>query len=208
MLNSTSTIIQNFELYTGNSLSISSSQELELCQKVYDEVLESFEPEFLKKSMTGNLPTSQNYITQPTDFNRLTEKRVMYVADDLATQRGNEYYVVPFEDRRIYVNQTQYLYYDARQGRFVFTKTPAIAKEYEMDYIYVPPALDLVSSNPLFPIRYYPVIYHGMLINNDIIEMSEKARAYTQENSVMYNKWLADLQNWNAKQTNLLTYGI
>lgn len=208
MLNSTSSIIQSFELYTGNSLSISSSQELELAQKIYDEVLESFEPEFLKKTMAGTLPTTQDYITQPADFNRLTEKRLMYVAPDLSTQSGENYYVVPYEDRRTYINQTQYLYYDARQGRFVFTKQPIEAKEYEMDYIYVPPALDLVSSNPLFPIRYYPVIYHGMLINNDIIEMSEKARAYTQENSMMYNKWLADLQNWNAKQTNLLTYGI
>lgn len=208
MLNSTQTIIDAFELYTGNSLSISTSQELELAQKIYDQVLEEFEPEFLKKTLAGTLPTSVDYVAQPADFNRLTEKRLMYVAPDLSRQKGDEYYVVPFEDRRMYVNQKGYLYYDARQGRFIFTKQPDDAKEYEMDYIYVPPALDLTSSNPLFPIRYYPVIYHGMLINNDIIEMSEKARAYTQENTDQYTAWLNRLKDWNSRQTNLLTVGI
>lgn len=201
-MTSTSDIIQNFELYTGGSLTLSPTEELELCQKHYNELLSEHDWEILKKTASGTLSTSVDYISAATDLDHLTSKKTIYVG---TTYRP--YLVVPFADKRMYTNSDGYAYYDARLGRFVFTKQPTSAEAYEYDYIYIPPALDISTSNPVFPTRFYPAIYHGMLMDNDIIEMSEKARAYSVENAGRRRKIINDMLMWNSQIAGYDTVG-
>ena len=189
-LTTTQDIIEKFELFIGDSTELSSSEELDLCQKVYNKILASEEWEFLKKEATGSV--SGTDITQPEDFDRLTSDQTIYLGSNNQVRQ-----IIPFQDRRQYQNSKGYVYYDARQQKFVFTQSEN--DTYSFDYIMVPPTLDTTSSNPLFPVRFYDAIYHGMCVDSDIINLSEKARSYAQLNQLRYDEILADAKSWNKK---------
>lgn len=196
-LQTTSDIISKFELFIGDSTELSTTEELDLAQKVYNEMLASEEWEFLKKEATGTI--SGTDIIEPADFDRTTADQKIYIGS------GNrEYIQVPFDSRRNYENQNGYFYYDARQGKFVFTKSQS--DTYSFDYIFVPPALDLVSSDPVFPTRFYDAIYHRMCIDSDIINLSDKARSYAQQNAMSYESILNDMKTWNKKISGYNSY--
>lgn len=198
-MQSTQDIITKFELYFGDETSLSSVEELDLLQKKYDDVLHSEEWEFLKKVATGSI--SGTDITQPADFDRMTTDQTIYLGT------GNrEFRVVPFTDRRKYVNQNGVFYYDALNEKFVATLSQS--DTYSYDYIHTPPTLDLVSSNPVFPTRFYDMLYHAMCIDADIINMSDKARSYASLNQKMYEDMLNDMKSWNKKLSGFQTYGI
>lgn len=198
-MNSTQDIITAFELYFGDETSLSSVEELALLQKKYNEVLQSAEWEILKKTATGSIAGTD--ITQPADFDRLTTDQNIYIGSNYRL-----FNVVPFTDRLKYRNMVGYFYYDARQSKFVSTYT--VNDTYQFDYIYVPPALDTTSSNPVFPVRFYDMLYHAMCIDADIINMSDKARSYASLNQSKYESILADMQSWNMKLSGFNTYGI
>jgi len=198
-MNSCSDIIQTFSLYFGDETSLSSAEALALLQKKYNEVLMSAEWEFLKKVATGSISSTD--ITQPTDFDRLTTDQQIYIGSGY-----QNFKVVPFTSRRMYENQRGYFYYDAKNEKFVSTQS--LNDTYSFDYIYVPPALDLVSSNPVFPIRFYDMLYHAMCIDADIINMSDKARSYAKENQMKYENFLNDMKSWNIKLSGFQVYGI
>ncbi len=198
-MNSTSDIIQSFGLYFGDETSLSTVESLALVQKKYNEVLMSEEWEFLKTTANGTMAGTD--ITQPADFDRMTTDQQIYIGSGL-----QNFQVVPFTDRRRYVNQRGFFYYDAKNEKFVSTQT--INDSYSFDYIYVPPALDLVSSNPLFPVRFYDMLYHAMCIDSDIINMSDKARSYAKENEFKYQQFLNSMKSWNIKLSGFNTYGV
>lgn len=196
-LTTTSDIIQKFELYFGDETSLSSQEELDLLQKKYDEVLASEEWEFLKKEATGTI--SGTDITQPTDFDRLTTDQNIYLGTAL-----QQFSVIPFTNRRNFNNQNGYFYYDAKNQKFVATTSQS--NTYAFDYIYVPPALDTTSSNPIFPTRFYDMLYQMMCVDADIINMSDKARSYAQLNQSMADSSLADMKSWNKKLSSMQSY--
>lgn len=196
-MNNTSDIITAFELYLGDSTELSSTEELALCQKVYNKILASEEWEFLKKEASGSV--SGTDITQPSDFDRLTSDQRIYLGSNNQIRE-----VIPFQERRAYQNSKGYVYYDARQGKFVFTASEN--DTYSFDYIFVPPALNTTSSNPLLPVRFYDMIYHGMCIDADIINLSDKARSYAQINQARYEEILADAKSWNKKISGYNSY--
>lgn len=198
-MDSTQDIITAFELYIGDETELSSVEELALLQKKYNEVLASAEWEFLKKVATGSV--SGTDITQPTDFDRMTTDQTIYIGS-----ASQVFKVIPFTDRRKYVNQRGYFYYDAKNQKFVSTQS--VTDTYSFDYIYVPTALDTTSSNPVFPIRFYDMLYHAMCIDSDIINLSDKARSYAKENQIKYENILNDMRNWNIKISGFQTYGI
>lgn len=186
----TNDIITKFGLYFGDDTSLSTQESLDLCQKKYDDILQSEEWEFLKKSASGT--TSGTTLAQPTDFDRMTVNQYIYIGT------GNSVWQqVPYEQRRNYTNSSGVFYYDAKNEQFVFLIDPN--NTYSFDYIYYPPALDLVSSNPVFPTRFYDMIYHAMLIDADIINLSDKARSYASLNQSLYESGLADMKSWNKK---------
>lgn len=198
-MNSTSDIITAFELYFGDETSLSTVEELALLQKKYNEVLMSEEWEFLKTTSSGTM--SGTDITQPADFDRLTTDQKIYIGTG-----SQDFKVIPFTERRKYTNQRGFFYYDAKNEKFVSTQS--VSDTYSFDYIYVPPALDLVSSNPLFPVRFYDMLYHAMCIDSDIINLSDKARSYASVNQVKYEQFLNSMKSWNKKLSAFDTYGI
>lgn len=198
-MNSSQDIITAFELYIGDETELSSVEELALLQKKYNEVLASEEWEFLKKEATGSV--SGTDITQPTDFDRMTTDQTVYIGS-----ASQIFKVIPFTDRRKYTNQRGYFYYDAKNQKLVSTQS--VTDTYSFDYIYVPTALDTTSSNPVFPIRFYDMLYHAMCVDSDIINLSDKARSYAKENQAEYFRILADMKSWNKKISGFQTYGI
>lgn len=196
-MTNTNDIITAFELYLGDSTELSTTEELALCQKVYNKILASEEWEFLKKEATGSV--SGTDVTAPTDFDRLTSDQTIYLGT-----ANHQRMVIPFQSRREYSNTKGYVYYDARQGKFVFTASEN--DTYSFDYIFVPPALTTSGSNPLLPVRFYDMIYHGMCIDSDIINLSDKARSYAQLNQLRYEEILADAKSWNKKLSGYQTY--
>lgn len=193
----TSDIITKFELFIGDDTELSSTEELDICQKAYNKVLASDEWEFLKKEASGSV--SGTDLTDPTDFDKLTSNQTIYIGTG-----KQEFKQVPFDRRREFDNQNGYFYYDARQGKFVFTKSQS--DTYSYDYIMIPPALDISTSNPVFPTRFYDIIYHFMCLDSDIINLSDKARSYAAENQAKALSILADMQSWNKKLSGYNTY--
>lgn len=198
-MNSTSDIIQSFGLYFGDETSLSTVESLALVQKKYNEVLMSEEWEFLKTTASGTMAGTD--ITQPADFDRMTTDQQIYIGSG-----SQNFQVVPFTDRRRYDNQRGFFYYDAKNEKFVSTQS--VSDTYSFDYIYVPPALDLVSSNPVFPVRFYDMLYHAMCIDSDIINMSDKARSYAKENEFKYQQFLNSMKSWNKKLSGFQSYGV
>lgn len=202
MLETTQEIITWFETLIGDATELSSADELLLLQETYDEVLRYKEWEFLKKEATGSIAGTD--ITQPSDFDRLLAEPVIYLGE-----RYNPFQVIPFSERRLYTNQNQYFYYDARQEKFVCTSTKS--DTYSFDYIYVPPALNVATggsaSAPVFPNRFWWLLAHKMATNSDIIEMSEKARSYAPENNAIYTNKLNDMAMWNDSISVYRSYG-
>lgn len=196
-LANTSDIISKFELFIGDDTELSSTEELDLVQKVYNKILQSDEWEFLKKTATGSI--SGTDITQSSDFDRFTSEQTIFIGSNNKENRQ-----VPYGRRREFNNQNGFFYYDARQEKFVFTKSQL--DTYSYDYIMIPSALDLVSSNPVFPERFWDAIYHGMCIDSDIINLSDKARSYAQVNELKYNSILQDMQSWNKKNSSYNMY--
>lgn len=199
MYTSTQDIITAFELYFGDETSLSTVEELNLLQKKYNDVLQSAEWEFLKTTSSGSISGTE--ITQPDDFDRLTSDQTIYIGT-----RSQDYPVIPFSDRRKYANNNGYFYYDAKNEKFV--STYSLSDTYSFDYIYVPPALDTTSSNPVFPTRFYALLFHAMCIDADIINMSDKARSYAGVNQKMYDDILDQMKSWNVKISGYNTYGV
>lgn len=189
-LQTTSDILQKFQLYFGDETSLSDDEMLDLLQKKYDDVLQSEEWEFLKKTDSGTI--SGTTILAPTDFDRLTTDQTIYIGSN-----SKEYKVIPFTKRRDFNNMNGYFYYDVAQSQFV--SMVSLSDTYEFDYIYTPPTLDIVSSNPIFPTRFYDMLYQAMCIDADIINMSDKARSYASLNDKMYRDGLNDMKAWNKK---------
>lgn len=193
----TSDIIQKFELFIGDSTELSTTEEVDLAQKIYNKILESDEWEFLKKEATGIINGTE--IAQPTDFKQLTSAQRIYIGAN-----RKEFVQVPFERRREFANQNGFFYYDARQEKFIFTVSQS--DTYSFDYVYVPEALDTTTSNPVFPVRFWDMVYHGMCVDSDIINLSDKARSYAQLNESKYASILANMQSWNKKISGYNTY--
>lgn len=200
MLTNTQAILTEFETIIGDATELSSAEELELLNKIYFEVLRQKDWEFLKKESTGSVNGTD--ITQPADFSHLLTDPdpVIYLGEN-----NNPFRVIPFSERRIYKNQNNFAYYDARQGKFVFLRSQN--DDYSFDYIYVPPALDTTSSNPVFPQRFWNMLPFFMASDNDFINLVEKARSYAGENRQRGEMLLRDMEMWNDKLSNYLTYG-
>lgn len=190
-------IITKFELYAGDETELSSQEEIDLLQKIYNEVCEADEWEVLKTEFTGVQSTSVPYVALPSNFiqmmkNKDRNQKVVYVG-----AKYDPYYVITFDERRNYRDQKGYCYVDVATSRLYFTRQPDSAESIEFDYLAYPPVLT-TSSVLVFPPRYWDVFYFGMLLDNDIIQMNDKRRAYEKENTLEFQKILQNMRNWNA----------
>lgn len=220
----TTDIITKFETYLDDSSELSSQEELELANKIYQEICDDRPWEFLKKAATGTLTVSNGVATipVPSDFKNFAENNQATdgaVSTDnnaspkvifLSTTTGvyTPYQIVNFSDRRQYLNSLGYAYLDLSNNQIVFTALPSVADlSYEFDYIKIPPDLTAATtapySDPLFPARFWDAIYHKMAADDQIIQIFDRAHSYLNENLGRYKEIMSNMALWNA---NLINY--
>lgn len=204
------TVIEKFELYSDDMTELSSADELALANKVLRKVYINRPWEFLRTTSTGTTVTSSGVtsITLPSTFLFFADNarssdrddstdytRVVYVGTNRTPYR-----VVNMQDREAYRNQDGYVYYDYNLGtpRAVFTKALSSDQTYEFDYIYLPADL-VLGDSPKFPSQFHDIIYHGMLIEDEVIQKVDKARANIAYNSAKFESYLADIAYWNSQ---------
>jgi hypothetical protein len=205
-----SEIITQFELQVSDVTELSTSEELIILNRIYQRVCNDRPWEFLKTNATGTMSGSGTdgfYITLPDDFAHFYENdnwtdnaystqinsvpKVIFVGTNYAP-----YKIVNYSDRRKYLGSAGYAYVDLANRKIVFTGIP-VSTTYSMDYIKIPATL-VAGSTPLIPTRFQEVLVYGMATENDVLQLSEKAKSYAPENLNLYNSYLEDLALWNA----------
>jgi hypothetical protein len=205
----TSEIISNFELYVDDSTELSVSEELALANKIYKKIFTSRQWEFAKKMASGSISGLE--ITLPSDFaylypnyqytdnsvgnNGSSSPIVIFIGTNYSPIK-----VVNFSDRRQYLNSVGYAYIDSRQGKLIFTAQPT-ETTYEFDYVFIPADLT-VSDSPAVPAGFIDdisnAIYHGMAVDDMIIQLFDKAKSYADENKAQYDYYLRSMAFTNA----------
>jgi len=203
----TSELIAKFELYVDDGTELSTQEELDLANKIYNKVCNYRPWEWLKKPCTTSI--SSNTITLPADFayvcsnaqstdnsvsqETVTAPKVVFVGTNLTPVR-----IVNYSDRRNYRNQNV-CYIDPTDNKihFVATQTETTA---EFDYIKIPDALTLATA-PIFPDRFHDIIYLGMAVDDYAIQQFDKAKSYATENEAKYTSILKDMSFANAQFT-------
>lgn len=219
----TTDIISKFETYLDDATELSSQEELELCNKIYQEICDDRQWELLKKPASGNLNVSNGVatISLPSDFrefstnNQATDNtigiennaaaKVIFIST--VTNSYTPYQVVNFSDRRQYLKAQGFAYLDISNNQIVFTAVPnTVDLSYEFDYIKVPLDLTAVTTgpfgDPIFPARYWDAIYHKMACDNQIIQIFDRAHSYMTENQARFDKIMLDMDFWNANLQN------
>lgn len=210
-------IITSFERQVDDVTELSTAEELSLANRVYLRICRDRPWEFLKTAVTGSIvldaTTGLYYITTPSDLFFLCQN-ANYTENFMENQSGKApvvvlvgsnytpYQVVNFSDRRQYRNKSGYCYYDVANSKIWFTgSTAPVALTYEFDYCKVP-AVITAGTSPAVPTAIQQpmadAIVYGMATENDVLQISDKAKSYIKENNSLYEKSLLDLQYWNA----------
>lgn len=200
-----SEIIEKFELYIDDVTELSTTEELGVLNKRYRYVLNDRPWEFLKKQASGTTSTSVPYVALPSDFAYMTpnanhstedyyaQTPVVFVGTDYTP-----YKVVSWSDRRQYRDHERVCYIDIVNSRLYFAKQPTSALTYEFDYIYNPDDITL-STSPVFPTRFHDMLFHGMCVDDFIIQQSDKAKSYASENLASHDAILEQMRYWNSQ---------
>lgn len=199
-----SEIITKFELQNDDMTDLSSDEELYLLNKIYLKVCTERPWEFLKKEFAGTT-TSDAFISLPSDFAYLTQN-YNYTDSSYEASRPvvfvgsafSPYQVVSWSDRRQYRDKSGFCYIDIANNRLYFTLAPGTGLAVEFDYSSVPPTLT-ASDTPLIPSRFVDILYHGMCVEDSVIQQSDKAKSYAQENNQMYKRIFDDMSYWNSQ---------
>jgi hypothetical protein len=198
-------LIQRAELYLDDSSELSTQEFSDLFDKIYDFVCAYRPWEFTKKAHTATVGGTSTAL--PTDFLYLTNNSN---ASDNWTEASTPvvfvgtnylpYKVVSWSDRRQYRDRAGYAYLDIPNNNLVFTTS--IADSIEFDYHAKQPAL-LTNEEPAFPEQFHPALFHGMVVDELMIEGYEKARSYAPENQKKFDEYLARMAYWNSKLVNI-----
>lgn len=192
------------QLYLDDTSDLSSQEFSDLFDKIYQKVCTAKPWEFTKKEATGTQSTSVAYIALPSDFAYLTANYNYSTSDYeaggpviLVGSTYSPYKVVSWSDRRRYRDQSNIAYIDVANSRLYFAKQPTTANAVEYDYHSFMAALTSAQS-PAFPASFHDIIYHGMVVDDFIIQQSDKAKSYAGENQRMYDSYMSSMSLWNA----------
>jgi len=145
---------------------------------------------------------SDGKITPPADFDELMENfsedpsigepitKVVYVG-------RSPHLVVPMGQRNAN-NYSNVCWIDPTDGKINFAQNPGTGAAYEFDYKTSPDDI-AINTSPKLPAEYHPMIVFAMLIDEEIIKKSEKARSSMQENAVQYQRYLKNLKLRDAR---------
>lgn len=198
--------ITDFELYIDDMTELSSTEELALYNRVYKKIASLKAWELFKKAATGTTSTTVPYIALPSDFTYMAQN---YNYTESASNEASNpvvfvgstykpYKVVSWSDRRQYLNQDNVCYVDIVNSRLYFAKQPTAAESVEYDYIATPADL-VLADTPILPTRFQPMIFHGMCIDDFIIQMSDKAKSYKKEHEEKFKSYYDDMCYWNSR---------
>jgi hypothetical protein len=207
-----SQIITDFELQVADLTELSAAEELALLNRLYVRICALLPWEFLKTPATGTCSTDATgaYITMPSDFaffvenNQYTDNTQSYQNNAAAKvifigTSYTPYQIINFSDRRQYRNMTGYAYLDLVNSVIRLTD-PVTALPtslvYEFDYIKVPAKL-ATSDYPAFPGRFHDMLTFAMAVDNEILQLSDKAKSYLAQNQTKYQEYLNDMKWWN-----------
>jgi hypothetical protein len=194
-------IIDRFELYTDDTTDLSSDEELILANDKLRLVYMEQPWEFLRRKKAGNVE-GDGKITLPTDFDEFLENftddpaigeaimKVVYVS-------RSPYLVVPMGQRNAN-SFSNICWIDPSDGKINFAQSPGAGASYEYDYKTSPDDIT-VATSPKLPAEYHPMIVFSMLIDEEIIKKSEKARSSMQDNFVQYQRYLKNLKLRDAR---------
>jgi hypothetical protein len=192
------------QLYLDDTSELSTQEFSDLFDKMYRRVNSDRPWEGTKKEGTGTTSTSVPYISLPADFLFLTANYNHTDSSEYADRpvvfRGttyNPYPVVSWSDRRQY-REGAYAYIDFTNSRLYFTKQPTVAESVEFDYHAQQTALT-DNDSPWFPEEYHDVLYHMMVADDFIIQQSDKAKSYRNENEKIAKDYLEQMAYWNSQ---------
>lgn len=205
-----SAVITSFEQYVDDSTELSSTQELALLQKIFNNVWADRPWEFAKASASGNIALTAPHITKPTDFHSFLENN-LYTDNTVSIDNNaspkvifigtsyTPYQIINWSDRRQYRNQTGYAYLDLPNSGITLTATPLAVDTYEFDYKKLAPTLTTSTDlTTYFPAQFHDILYHGMAVDDEICLRWPKAQSYAPDNKAKYDGYLADMAMWNA----------
>lgn len=196
-------IIDRFELYTDDTTDLSSDEEIILANDKIRLVYMEQPWEFLRRKKAG-VVENDGKITLPTDFDELMENfsddptageplmKVVYVGS-----QKSPYLVVPMGQRNAN-NFSNVCWIDPLDGKINFSQNPGTGAAYEFDYKTSPDDV-AVGTSPKLPAEYHPMIIFAMLIDEEIIKKSEKARSNMQDNAVQYQRYMKNLKLRDAR---------
>lgn len=198
-------ILTRAQLYLDDSSELSDMEFSNLFDVKYAE-LNSRKPwEGTKKEGSGITSMTLPYVSLPSDFRYLTQNNNYTDSSNYSNRpvifRGTQYQpnqVVSWSDRRQYRNQNGHAYIDVGNSRLYFTAQPTVAEAYEFDYQSAMPALGLTGT-PWFPEEFHPILFHEIVSDEYIIQQSNKADSYQQENKGLAQVYYRNMEYWNAK---------
>lgn len=183
---------------------LSESEEIRLAEKHSQRIANQYPWLKLRKEGTGTVssasiswPTRFDYIVanyNETSASDYGEGPAVLIGPDLAP-----YKVVSYEDRKRYNNSGGYCYVDPVNETIVFTDSSADGKAYSFDYQEYPATLTATTDTIWIPDRFAAALYHSMCVDDFVIQQSEKARSYRDENLAAAQMWVNEMRMWDAR---------
>lgn len=198
-------IIDDFRTLIDSQDDLSDEAVLDIAQQVIDIIINDRDWNFLRKTATGTLTTSDIEYDLPTDFRGLTEnyedcngfpQRILFV--DTTFER---YHWINMSQRRNFIDSNGYAYIDLRQKKFVLTKLEQNSRIFEYDYFYNPDDITLITS-PIIPINFHAAISKLMAVLWADIDQTDRSFSYAAENNIEFQNYLADMQIQDAQSNN------
>ncbi len=207
-------IIARFELQVNDLTELSTQEELNLLNEIYQDICSERPWRFLVTPATGALAydgaTGLWYITVPEDFSMFSENYgwtenntsndidQMQVVVFVGVSRS-VYRMVNYADREQYVGNGSVCYHDQNTGRIWFPVAPQDTSLYAFDYIRVPEDLELDDS-PIFPARFHTMFQYAMAVDDFILQLSPKANTFLPANNAKFEKKKSSMEFWDASQ--------
>jgi len=198
-------ITADFETQVDDMTELSTEEEYMVLDRVYRRILSAKDWLFLMKPLALTTDGTDR-ITLPTDFGFLVESGqysnryldAQYPHVIFVGPNAQPYYYINQLDRQQYANQDGYFYIDLVNMKIVFTKAPSSGLAVTGDYSYVPDAITDTTS-PVIPAQFHDIFPYGMYIDDLMIQMFDKNKAFIQENGIFFQQRLDDMKNWNDK---------
>lgn len=192
----TKDILNYFESITGDTPD--QTTELNFANEAKDLIEEDRNWNFLKKEDSSqSVVAGDTYLTAktlPSDFRYPLDSGI-YVGSDVLS-----YQQLPFEDRRNFQDNVSHRYYidEANSNFFICGKPPAGTIFFP--YMKTTPFLDLASSNPLFPARFWPMIACKMAMLWYAYDQGMKARAWDDRWQIEYEQLKSAMVRWDERR--------